>query len=1000
MHPKAAPENDQGRVDSSLTLTYVTVVLKPSPAQQADLEQLLAEQQDPSSPNYHHWLTPEEYADRFGVSQGDLNQVTAWLQAQHLTVAAVARGRNWVAFRGAARDVEEAFGTELHRYEVNGALHYANASAPSIPAALDPVVLGIHGLNDIRLQPAIRFAKTLPAGSSRPNYTSGSGNHYLAPDDIAAIYDMQPLYNAGIDGTGQRLVVVGQTQINLSDLEQYRTYFNLPAHDPQVILVPNTTNPGISNSDLVEADLDLELSAAVARNVSVLYVFSADVTDAVQYAIDQNLAPVLSMSYGACEALTPASDASTLQSWASQANAQGITWLAASGDSGAADCVGESSRASYGLAVDLPAAIPQVTGVGGTEFAEGSGSYWNSTNSASRASALSYIPEAVWNDSALVGSPTAGGGGASVNFPKPSWQAGTGVPSDGARDVPDVALAASADHDGYLIFSGGNEVVVGGTSAGAPSFAGITALVNQYTVSKGYQASPGLGNINPRLYGLAQAMPGVFHDVTAGNNIVNACPGKARTCSATQVGFSAGTGYDQATGLGSVDTYNLVTSWNSSSIPTTKPNLTIAMSHAGSFTQGQSGAAYTISVGNSGPGTTQGVVTVTDSMPVGLTATSISGVGWSCTLPAGPCTRSDALSAASSYPTLTVTVNVASNAPSTVTNTAIVTGGGASGANTANDVTTIVSGTLPSGGSDLAIGRSATQSSTYPGFAGASAASAVDGNTNGSFFSGSVTATNFDSTAWWQVDLGGSATIGTVVIWNRTDCCISRLNDYWVFVSNTPFLSSDTPATLQNRAGTFSSHQTVAPNPSVSIATGGTQGRYVRVQLTGTNYLSLAEVQVFGSGVAPISNLVVGKAATQSSTYPGYASAAASSAVDGNTDGNFPDGSVTATNFDSTAWWQVDLGASATVSSITIWNRTDCCATRLGDYWVFVSNTPFLSSDTPSSLQGRAGTFASHQTAAPNPSTSIAVGVQGRYVRVQLTGTNYLSLAEVQVFGQ
>jgi len=178
------------------------------------------------------------------------------------------------------------------------------------------------------------------------------------------------------------------------------------------------------------------------------------------------------------------------------------------------------------------------------------------------------------------------------------------------------------------------------------------------------------------------------------------------------------------------------------------------------------------------------------------------------------------------------------------------------------------------------------------------------------------------------------------------------------------------------------------------------QGRYVRVQLSGQNYLSLAEVQVFGTPGLPPTNLAQGKFASQSSTFPGYASAGASSAVDGNTDGNFFDGSVTATNAGQNAWWQVDLGASAAVSSVAVWNRTDCCGTRLNDFWVFVSDTPFLATDTPATLQNRPATFSSHQTSAPNPSTTIAAGAQGRYVRVQLTGTNYLSLAEVQVFGQ
>src|SRR5260370_108215 len=203
---------------------------------------------------------------------------------------------------------------------------------------------------------------------------------------------------------------------------------------------------------------------------------------------------------------------------------------------------------------------------------------------------------------------------------------------------------------------------------------------------------------------------------------------------------------------------------------------------------------------------------------------------------------------------------------------------------------------------------------------------------------------------------------------------------------------------LQGRAATWSSHQAVCPSPCTTI-TLNAQGRYVRVQLSGTNYLNLAEVQVYGTFLP--SNLAPGKAATQSSTLTGWGSfAAASKAVDGNTDGNFSDGSVSHTNQDANAWWQVDLGNSAAVSSISIWNRTDCCSDRLGDYWIFVSDTPFGPSDTPATLQSRPGTASSHQTSFPNPSTTIALSAQGRYVRVQLSGTNYLNMAEVKVFGQ
>ena len=304
------------------------------------------------------------------------------------------------------------------------------------------------------------------------------------------------------------------------------------------------------------------------------------------------------------------------------------------------------------------------------------------------------------------------------------------------------------------------------------------------------------------------------------------------------------------------------------------------------------------------------------------------------------------------------------------------------------------------GVTNLALGRIATQSSTLSGSPGAVASSAVDGNTDGNFSDGSVTETNADSNAWWQVDLSASAAVSSVVVWNRTDCCSSRLGDYWVFVSDTPFLPTDTPDTLQNRSGTLGFHQTSTPSPSAIILTGGAQGRYVRVQLSGTDILSLAEVQVFGTGGAPApADLALGKPATQSSMLPGFASAGAASAVDGGTDGNFFDGSVTSTNAEPNAWWQVDLGVSTAVASVAVWNRTDCCGSRLGDYWVFVSDTPFLPTDTPATLQNRAGTFASHQTSPPDPSTMIAIGAQGRYVRLQLNDTHSLSLAEVQVFG-
>jgi len=542
---KALPEYDQGRVSPSLAVNYVTVELAKTNSQQTALDQLLQDQQNPASPDYHHWLTPEEYAQRFGVSDADIATLTAWLKTQGLTIAGVARGKNWIAISGTAAQMEGVFQTELHHYLVGGKMHFANATEPSIPAAFRGVIGGFYGLNDFRMKPKIR-----PAPQARPDFTSAtSGSHYLAPDDIATIYNISSLFKAGFTGAGQKLVIAGQTQIKLSDIEAFRTKYGLPTNDPQVMLVPNSQDPGISNGDLAEADLDLEWSGAVARNATIYFVYSSDVMQAAQYAIDQNLAPIVSTSYGLCELENGQAYTVMQRSWAQQGNAQGITWFSASGDSGAADC---GDTQNPGLAVDAPGSIPEVTAVGGTEFAEGSGQFWNATNTAAFASALSYIPEIVWNDSAADGSPSSSGGGASAFFGKPSWQTGPGVPADNARDVPDIALSASADHDGYLVYTGGSLQVYGGTSVPTPTFAGLTALLNQYL------GTSGLGNLNPKLYALAQSSAGVFHDITSGNNIVTVkCGRRAIGCTPTPVGYSAGAGYDQATGLGSVDAYNL-----------------------------------------------------------------------------------------------------------------------------------------------------------------------------------------------------------------------------------------------------------------------------------------------------------------------------------------------------------------------------------------------------------------------------------------------------------
>jgi pseudomonalisin len=563
--PLARPQFDRGRGEASMQLHHVSLMFRLSAEQQREFDELGIQQNDPSSVNYHKWLTPEEYADRFGLTTNDLNKVIAWLHSQGLVVEGVSRGRNEVYFGGTAAQVEAALNTELHHYLVRGENHFANATAPSLPGSLSNMVLAVRRLDDFRPKP---HSKQIS-----PRFTQGS-NHFLSPEDFATIYDLGPLYSSSLDGTGQKIVVVGDSAITLSDISAFRSAAGLSANAPTVVTASGTGS-AVHNSDEGEADLDLEWAGAVARNASIIYDVAGSTApsgafDALTDAIDNNRAPIVSNSFGLCEADATASGAQSIQAEIQRANRQGQNVTSASGDTGAADCDGDTSgsapaTASRGLSVDVPAAIPEVTGVGGSEFCgdattqpcNGGGTFWNASNDSKGGSATSYIPEKVWNDTALRGSLAAGGGGKSTFFSKPSFQT-SATPADGARDVPDVAINGSADHDGYLVCSKGScangfntSTVFGGTSAGAPTIAGILAIMNQST--------GGLGApVNSRLYTMAGTS--AFHDITNGNNIVP-CTQNTPSCPASspfQYGFSATTGYDLASGLGSPDAFNLV----------------------------------------------------------------------------------------------------------------------------------------------------------------------------------------------------------------------------------------------------------------------------------------------------------------------------------------------------------------------------------------------------------------------------------------------------------
>jgi len=582
---------DLGLAPAGTKLSSMSLRFSMTQAQQTDLNQLLAAQLDPSSPSYHQWLTPEQFGARFGLSSSDLTKVSAWLTSQGFAITSVARSSTFITFSGTVAQAQQAFGASIHTVSFNGEQHITNLTEVALPSAIAGVVNTVTGLDDFKLKPHSR-GRSVPIDSSKPLYTqtiNGVTSHFLSPADWYTIYDVAPLTTAGITGTGVTVGVMGQTDIIPAQVAAFRTAAGLPANAPTLKLVPTSADPGISEGDIDEAQIDVEWSGSAAQGATILYVYSTDVFNSLTYAIDNKVAPILTISYGLCEAgwgtATLASDNLML----AQANAQGQTVMSAAGDAGATDC-DVTGLATEGLNVDFPGSSPYVTAAGGTMFTgdiNTPATYWSSTNGTNGSSVLSYIPEQPWNETtatAGLGDSSgngggAGGGGTSAFFSKPSWQTGTGVPSDGSRDVPDISLNAAAQHDGYLVCSeedGENEEpcangfltstgtanVFGGTSFVAPSFAGILALVEQ---KLGTPTGTGLGNIGPTLYGFltGPTYTSVFHDIIAGNNSVPCTQGTLNCPNGGSIGFNAGTGYDQASGIGSFDISQLVNGWSS-----------------------------------------------------------------------------------------------------------------------------------------------------------------------------------------------------------------------------------------------------------------------------------------------------------------------------------------------------------------------------------------------------------------------------------------------------
>jgi pseudomonalisin len=581
VHPLATAANDLGPTTAALPMDPLVLLLDAGAAKRAALARLLAEQQDPRSPNFHRWLSPADVAARFGLADSQIAVVSAWLRAQGFTVHPLPRGRGWITFGGTAGSVNRAFQTEMHDYRVNGEVRHANATDPSLPRELAGLVTGVVALNDFRTYAgrhhraaaaaAARARSPLAAAGalSRPDcFECGPNNHNLAPADVALIYDVSLLYSNGIDGTGQTLAVVGDSNIKLSDVTAFRSYFGLPATlpggSPPAQIEPPTAScpdPGIAAAE-DEGDLDVEWAGGIARNATVLFVpcGSANATDGVMLSamriVDENQASVLSLSFDKCEDAAGTTGSQAINALWSQAAAQGISVVVAAGDAGAASCDNPNTEttatyaATHGPAINAWCATGNEVCVGGTSFLDGANpaTFWGSNTDPTQATALRYIPEQAWNESADNGGSGiwATGGGVSKVFGAPTWQQSLNLPGK-MRGVPDVALTSAA-HDDYLIVQEAADELVDGTSAATPTFAAMLALVGELVGRR-------QGNAGPALYQLAAeqqsgAIGQVFHDIKVGNNYVPPI-----------TGYSCQVGYDLVTGLGSVQAALLAGYW-------------------------------------------------------------------------------------------------------------------------------------------------------------------------------------------------------------------------------------------------------------------------------------------------------------------------------------------------------------------------------------------------------------------------------------------------------
>lgn len=499
---------------------------------QAGLNHLISELYDRNSPLYHRYLTPQQFATRFGPTRTQQDIVVKWLQSKHLRVVRRSGNGLLITARGSVANVQAAFGTRMYWYHHGSHLFFANDRPIMIPQQLSSEILAISGLsNGDRPHPQLQIRR-----DSTSFFTVGG----YKPSDLQSLYDFTGFYQVGYSGAGQNIALFESADYSDNNIATYDNQFGISSGGVERVAVSDGNKSGASLGDGEgETEMDIELLHAIAPAAHVI-VYEAPATDAGWVAmwnqiVGDNRAPVVSTSWGSPEDLTSSDTINAMHQAFQQAATQGQTILDASGDLGAYDqngVDGLSKDQQQMLVGDYPGTDPLITVAGGTTL------YGNSDGS--------YQSEIAWSNTDHT-PPVGTGGGLSLNFQRPSWQTGPGVDNqytNGNRQEPDVAANADADRTPYAIYSVDSHgqtgwLGAGGTSAAAPLWAAFIALINQY------EGQP-VGFFNPTIYALGQKASSFqyppFHDVTQGDNLY----------------YPATPGWDFATGWGSMDAVNFL----------------------------------------------------------------------------------------------------------------------------------------------------------------------------------------------------------------------------------------------------------------------------------------------------------------------------------------------------------------------------------------------------------------------------------------------------------